>query len=91
MLRPRFSQGSFRDGAPFELGPPQEVLHVGVPAVKVVRHLLALPLFLLPTKYSKTPFETKAATSELPQYNGREKKEWWRKKVTHYFHSRNPT
>ena len=26
----------------------------------------------------------------MPQYNGREKKEWWRRKVTCYLHSRNP-
>ena len=42
------------------------------------------------TKYSKTPFESKAATTDLPQYNGREKSAWWRKKVTAYLHSRNP-
>ena len=37
---------------------------------------------------SKTPFDTKAAASELPKYDGRDKQVIWRKKVTNYLHGR---
>ena len=40
------------------------------------------------TKLSKSPFDTKAATTELPRYNGREKQAIWRKKVMNYLHSK---
>ncbi len=40
-------------------------------------------------KSSKSPFDTKAARDELPRYNGKDKAELWRKKVTYYLHSRN--
>ena len=37
----------------------------------------------------KAPFETEAAISDLPRYDGRDKKEMCRKKVSYYLHSRN--
>ncbi len=40
-------------------------------------------------KSSKSPFDSKAARDELPRYNGKEKAEIWRKKVTYYLHSKN--
>ena len=40
------------------------------------------------TKWTKSPFESKAAKDELPRYNGREKQAMWRKKVTNYLHGR---
>ena len=42
------------------------------------------------TKYCRSPFEHKAATLELPRFNGRTGREMWRKRVTFYLHSRNP-
>ena len=40
------------------------------------------------TKLSRSPFDTKAASAELPRYNGREKQAIWRKKVMNYLHSK---
>ena len=40
-------------------------------------------------KSSKPPFDSKAAQDDLPRFNGKEKAELWRKKVTYYLHSRN--
>ena len=42
------------------------------------------------TKYDKSPFDTKAATLELPRFNGKTGREMWRKRVTFYLHSKNP-
>ena len=42
------------------------------------------------TKFDKSPFETKAATLELPRFNGKTGREMWRKRVTFYLHSKNP-
>ena len=42
------------------------------------------------TKYCKSPFETKAATQELPRFDGKTGRELWKKKVTFYLHSKNP-
>ena len=42
------------------------------------------------TKYCKSPFETKAATLELPRFNGKTGREILRKRVTFYLHSKNP-
>jgi len=41
------------------------------------------------TMSSKCPFESKAAKDELPRFNGKDKADFWRKKVTYYLHSRN--
>ncbi len=40
-------------------------------------------------KSSKSPFDSKATKDELPRFNGRDKAELWRKKVTYYLHSKN--
>ncbi len=40
-------------------------------------------------KSSKSPFDSKAARDELPRFNGKDKPELWRKKVTYYLHSKN--
>ena len=40
------------------------------------------------TMQPKPPFDTKAAASELPRYDGRDKQVIWRKKVTNYVHGR---
>lgn len=42
------------------------------------------------TKFCKSPFETKAATQELPRFNGNTGREIWSQNVTFYLHSRNP-
>ena len=41
------------------------------------------------TKYDKSPFDTKAATLELPRFNGKTGREMWRERVTFYLHSKN--
>ncbi len=41
------------------------------------------------TMSSKCPFESRAAKEELPRFNGKDKADFWRKKVTYYLHSRN--
>ena len=41
-------------------------------------------------KCCRSPFETKAATQELPHSNGKTRREIWRKIITFYLHSKNP-
>ncbi len=40
-------------------------------------------------KSSRSPFDSKSARDELPRFNGRDKAELWRKKVTYFLHSKN--
>ena len=41
------------------------------------------------TKDSKSPFETKAAKTDLPRYGGeKDKIGLWRRKITYYLHSK---
>ena len=40
------------------------------------------------TKHSKNPFDTKDAKDNLPRYDGRTKREYWRKMVGYYLYSR---
>ena len=40
------------------------------------------------TKASKNPFDTKDAKENLPRYNGRDKRVYWRKMVSYYLYSK---
>ena len=40
------------------------------------------------TKASKNPFDTKDAKENLPRYDGRTKREYWRKMVSYYLYSK---
>ena len=42
------------------------------------------------TTYDKSPFDTKAATLELPRFNRKTGREMLRKRITFYIHSKNP-
>ena len=42
------------------------------------------------TKFCRSPFENKAATSEMPKFNGKTGQAFWRRKIIIYLHSRHP-